>query len=189
MSTLYQLHIALLTRNFFKDVIKPLIMARFDKFMAEQSTQTQANGHTTVATASPEATPSHTSPTPRSASKGPSVEAEESSEVVDTHTKKKRKRSPLDEDAVFAARLQAEENSRARPTRGGGVTKKVVPAKKKKTPKKKTADRVDAADDSELDSESAEKKVNRSGGFHVSLNLAAQKNRRGNQSIGNIKRD
>ncbi|KAI4194179.1 MAG: hypothetical protein LQ350_007919 [Teloschistes chrysophthalmus] len=149
-----------------KDVIKPLIMARFDKFMAEQSTQTQANGHTTVATASPEATPSHTSPTPRSASKGPSVEAEESSEVVDTHTKKKRKRSPLDEDAVFAARLQAEENSRARPTRGGGVTKKVVPAKKKKTPKKKTADRVDAADDSELDSESAEKKVNRSGGFH-----------------------
>lgn len=151
-------------------------MARFDKFMAEQSTQPQTNGHTadvqTVATASPEATQSHTSPTPRSASKGVSVEAEESSEVVDTAPpKKKRKRSPLDEDAVFAARLQAEENSRARPTRGGGVTKKVVPAKKKKTPKKKTADRVDAADDSELDSESAEKKVNRSGGFHVNLDL------------------
>ncbi|KAL9588956.1 MAG: hypothetical protein Q9203_002246 [Teloschistes exilis] len=158
------------------DVIKPLIMARFDKFMAEQTTQPQTNGHTadvqTVGTASPEATQSHTSPTPRSASKGVSVEAEESSEVVDTAPpKKKRKRSPLDEDAVFAARLQAEENSRARPTRGGGVTKKVVPAKKKKTPKKKTADRVDAADDSELDSESAEKKVNRSGGFHVNLDL------------------
>ncbi|KAL8693532.1 MAG: hypothetical protein Q9218_001657 [Villophora microphyllina] len=162
-----------------KKVIQPLIMARFDKFMAEQGTPPQSNGHTADVKQdipeSPEATRSHTSPTPTSTSKHVSVEAEESSEVLDTPPpKKKRKRSPLDEDAVFAARLQAEENSRARPTRGGGVTKKPAPAKKKtKTPKKKTADRVDAADDSDLDSENVEKTVNRSGGFHKPLTLSA----------------
>ncbi|KAL8725860.1 MAG: hypothetical protein Q9181_006261 [Wetmoreana brouardii] len=154
-----------------KDVIKPLIMARFDKFMADQSAPPQTNGHPEDVKAEPSASPvaprSKTPPEPRPVSKSESVETEELSEVVDTApTKKKRKRSPLDDDAAFAAKLQAEENIRARPTRGG-VTKKAVPVKKKKTPKKKTADRVDAADDSEVDSETAEKKINRSGGFHT----------------------
>ncbi|KAL8701943.1 MAG: hypothetical protein Q9201_004648 [Fulgogasparrea decipioides] len=160
-----------------KDVIKPLIMARFDKFMADQSAPPQINGHAEDVKAEPSASPvvprSKTPPEPWPISKRESFETEELSEVADTAPpKKKRKRSPLDDDAAFAAKLQAEENIRARPTRGG-VTKKAVPVKKKKTPKKKTADRVDAADDSEVDSETAEKKINRSGGFHKPLTLSA----------------
>ncbi|KAL8713569.1 MAG: hypothetical protein Q9220_002431, partial [cf. Caloplaca sp. 1 TL-2023] len=153
-----------------KDVIKPLIMARFDKFMADQSEPPKTNGHVKPenndSSGSPEVRQSHMSPAPTTTSKRESAETDDTSELADVaQPKKKRKRSPVDEDAAFAAKLQAEENIRARPTRGGGP-KKVAPIKKKKTPKKKTADRVDAADDSDLDSEAAEKKVNRSGGFH-----------------------
>ncbi|KAL8798277.1 MAG: hypothetical protein Q9182_006807 [Xanthomendoza sp. 2 TL-2023] len=169
-----------------KDVIKPLIMARFDKFIADQSTSPQMNGHVVNVkkeshlanvkqeanlkqerSVSPEKTQSQVLTVPAPVKKRESTEVEESSEAVDVAPpKKKRKRTPVDDDAAFAAKLQAEENIRARPTRGGGP-KKAVPIKKKKTPKKKTADRVEAADDSDMDSEAAEKKVNRSGGFHV----------------------
>ncbi|KAL8987611.1 MAG: hypothetical protein Q9177_003198 [Variospora cf. flavescens] len=155
-----------------KDVIKPLIMARFDEFMAGQNAPPETNGHLEEvkhksSSGSPEVIRSQNSPAPNHSHKSESLEADGSSEVADTAPpKKKRKRSPMDDDAAFAAKLQAEENGRARSTRGGGP-KKPAPAKKKKTSKKKTTDRVDAADDSDLDSEPAEKKVNRSGGFHV----------------------
>ena len=146
-------------------------MARFDKFIADQSAPTQTNGHAAGVkrdtSESPEAPPSKTPPDQTSVPKREASEVEESSETVDgPRPKTKRKRTPIYDDAAFAAKLQAEENVRARPTRGGGL-KKAAPIKKKKTPKKKTAARVDAADDSDLDSEAAEKKVNRSGGFHV----------------------
>jgi upstream activation factor subunit UAF30 len=98
---------------------------------------------------------------------------EELSDVPDTPPpkKKQRKNSEID-DAAFAAKLQAEENSRARPTRGGAM-RKAAPVKKK-APKKKTAARVKGSDDSEVESGSgAEKKVNRSGGFHKPLTLSA----------------
>ncbi|KAL8939703.1 MAG: hypothetical protein Q9216_003217 [Gyalolechia sp. 2 TL-2023] len=155
-----------------KDVIKPLIMARFDKFMAEQSAPPQTNGHVEDIrpdpSGSPETSRSKASSNTNHVRKSESMDAEESPGGLDTvPAKKKRKRSPVDEDAAFAAKLQAEENGRARATRGGGP-KKAAPVKKKKTPKKKTADRVNAADDSDLDSEPTEKKVNRSGGFHLS---------------------
>lgn len=146
-------------------------MARFDKFIVEQSAPARTNGHVSDVkieeSKSPEATPLQASPERTPVSKREASEIDESSEAVDVPPPKhKRKRTPTDDDAAFAAKLQAEENVRARPTRGGGP-KKVAPVKKKKTPKKKTAVRVDAADDSDLDSEAAEKKVNRSGGFHV----------------------
>lgn len=84
--------------------------------------------------------------------------------------KKKRKAEPfVDADALYAAKLQAEENSRARPTRG--AAKKHTVIKKKRAPKKKTSEKVKAEDDSDLQnsgSEIVEKKVNRSSGFHVS---------------------
>ncbi|KAI4112427.1 MAG: hypothetical protein LQ345_006422 [Seirophora villosa] len=145
-----------------KDVIKPLIMARFDQFMAGQSAPPETNGHVEEvkheSSGSPEVTRSHNSPAPKQTHKSESLDADESSEVADVAApKKKRKRSPMDDDAAFAAKLQAEENGRARSTRGGGP-KKAAPAKKKKKTKKRTADRVDAADDSDLDSEPAEKK-------------------------------
>ncbi|KAL8770773.1 MAG: hypothetical protein Q9209_003640 [Squamulea sp. 1 TL-2023] len=160
-----------------QDVIKPLIMARFDKFIAEQNARVQMNGHITHVkekeSETPEETRSQVSPAPTSVCKRESTEVGESSEAVDAAPpKKKRKRTPVDDDAAFAAKLQAEENVRARPTRGG-ASKKAVPIKKKKTPKKKTAARVGAADDSDLDTDAAEKKVNRNGGFHVGRNPRA----------------
>ncbi|KAL8996691.1 MAG: hypothetical protein Q9169_003863 [Polycauliona sp. 2 TL-2023] len=157
-----------------QDVIKPLIMARFDQFIADQTASTQVNGHAVdvkrQSSESPKASPLRVSPDRPSIAKREASEIEESSDAP--RPKNKRKRSPMDDDAAFAAKLQAEENVRARPTRGGGP-KKAAPIKKKKTPKKKTAARVDAADDSDLDSEAAEKKVNRSGGFHKPLTLSA----------------
>lgn len=82
---------------------------------------------------------------------------------------KKKKIIEYDSDAAFAARLQAEENSRSRSTRGGGPKK--PNGIKKKTLKKKTAAKVKAEDDSDMDesgSDMKERKVNRTGGFHVS---------------------
>lgn len=98
-------------------------------------------------------------PTPRSAS--------DNSDVDMGPPKKKRKQA--DSDAKLAAKLQAEENSRARPSRGG-VVKKAVISRKKASPKKKSAAKVKADDDSdiELDSNGEVKEVNRKGGFHVS---------------------
>ncbi|KAL8803228.1 MAG: hypothetical protein Q9200_006304 [Gallowayella weberi] len=188
-------------------------MARFDKFIADQSTAPQTNGHVVNVkkeshsadtkheakvkheasvkqeanlkqerSVSPEKTGPQISTVPTPVKKRESTEVEESSEAVDAAPpKKKRKRTPVDDDAAFAAKLQAEENIRARPTRGGGP-KKAVPIKKKKTPKKKTADRVEAADDSDMDSEAAEKKVNRSGGFHVGRTLVFERVYQANQT-------
>lgn len=84
--------------------------------------------------------------------------------------KKKKQDNDVDADALFAAKLQAEENMRARPTRGAS-TRKAAPTKKKA--KAKTSKKVKAEDDSDLDSGSETgKKVNRSGGFHVGLPCA-----------------
>lgn len=85
--------------------------------------------------------------------------------------KKTKKARPLeDEDAAYARKLQAEENSRTRSTRGGG-TKKKAPLPKKKT-KVKSKTKVKDDDDSDVGSGSgAEKKSpSRKGGFHVSDN-------------------
>lgn len=82
--------------------------------------------------------------------------------------KKQKKQSAADSDAKLAALLQAQENSRGRATRGG-VNKK--PAKAKSAVKKrKSAAKVKAADDSdiELNSDGEKKVVERKGGFHVS---------------------
>ncbi|KAL8898039.1 MAG: hypothetical protein Q9207_006901 [Kuettlingeria erythrocarpa] len=160
-----------------KDVIKPLIMARFDKFVAEQTEPPQTNGHVEKgkqdSSVSPETIRPTASPCATRVQKIESVGTDDLSEVVEAATpKKKRKRSPVDDDAAFAAKLQAEENGRSRSTRAGGP-KKTASVKKRKTPKKKTADRINAADDSDLEGEPVEKKVNRSGGFHKPLNLSA----------------
>lgn len=111
----------------------------------------------------------------KSTQKRKSVSEDEESELSNAPTtpspKKKRKAEPAtDDDAAFAAKLQAEENSRARPTRNG-VNKKKVAVKKKKSSKKRASEKVKAEDDSDLDgSETGEdRKVNRSGGFHVSF--------------------
>jgi hypothetical protein len=146
-------------------------MARFDKFDAERKKSgPQTNGHTATvkseSSASPVAEEAHI-PAPR---KNKQVEEDEDelSDVRDSPVPKKKRKVEHDSDAAYAAKLQAQENGRVRSTRGGGS--KPTSAKKKKVPKKKTSAKVKAEDDSELEgsgSEVKEKKVNRTGGFHV----------------------
>lgn len=84
--------------------------------------------------------------------------------------KKKQKQSSADGDAKLAALLQAQENSRGRSTRGAAK-----PIKAKAAPKKrKSAAKVKAGDDSdlELNSDGEKKVVVRKGGFHKQYALS-----------------
>ena len=151
-------------------------MERFDKFAAERNTIPLTNGHSQQEPPKAVKTePKASSPDTKvglkrksESDKEVSEEDDQLSDVPTTPPPKKKRKPEVDDDAAYAARLQAEENSRARPTRGGAV-RKPPQAKKKKTPKKKTSDKVKAEDDSDLDGSGSgsEKKVNRSGGFHV----------------------
>lgn len=149
-------------------------MARFDKFMAEKSAPAPTNGHPDVvkeeSSESPSPQDQRHRPSPQQSRKRTSDEDDLSDLPDISPPKKKRRAEPfVDADALYAAKLQAEENSRARPTRG--AARKHTVFKKKRTPKKKTSEKVKAEDDSDLQnsgSETMEKKVNRSGGFHVS---------------------
>ncbi|KAF1355405.1 hypothetical protein BDV97DRAFT_288925 [Delphinella strobiligena] len=78
---------------------------------------------------------------------------------------KKGKVSDENDDAAYAARLQAEENSRARPTRGGANTKKPVKRRKLKTPAK-------VKEDGDAESGSGAEPTKRRGGFHKSMGLS-----------------
>ncbi|MCJ1262032.1 hypothetical protein MMC22_001901 [Lobaria immixta] len=159
-----------------KAPIKTLIMARFDKFIAEKNAPPQTNGHSSVAkdesSESPRPKQEISPPTSDRGHKRTSDDDELSDVPISPSPKKKRKVEHfVDADAAYAAKLQAEENSRARSTRGGASRKSTTIKKKKRNPKKKTSDKVKAEDDSDLQdsgSEAVEKKVNRSGGFHLS---------------------
>lgn len=150
-------------------------MARFDKFMAAKSAPPPTNRHSEAAvkeesSESPRPKDERRRPIPNQGQKRTSDEDDLSDLPDISPPKKKRKAEPfVDADALYAAKLQAEENSRARPTRG--AARKHTVFKKKRSPKKKTSEKVKAEDDSDLQnsgSETTEKKVNRSGGFHVS---------------------
>ena len=148
-------------------------MERFDKFAAE-SKEPVTNGHAETV----EQPPLKLEPVSTTIRTAPGAKVNNKSKVVshkddDSSSEKlsdidstppKKRKSVIDDDAAFAARLQAEENSRARPTRGGNV-RKVTTAKKKR----KTATRVSTNDDSDVSgSETGSKrKVNRSHPFHV----------------------
>lgn len=74
-----------------------------------------------------------------------------------------------DDDAAFAARLQAEENNLARSTRGGGTAKRQSAGNQPKK-KGKSATKIKADDDSDLEAGSGEEKiVKRTGAFHVCI--------------------
>lgn len=181
-----------------KEQVTQLIMARFDKFNHELNSKGQNE-----VSEPPEPNPTDNLPTtngmkatvvrdssePVSASKSSSpqkrVKSEdesELSEVEPTPPKKKHKKynkSVEDDDAAFAARLQAEENARmrARSTRGGNTKKRAPAAKKKDKVSKKTqksAKKIKSDDDSDLESGSGveKKEVKRTGGFHKPMNLS-----------------
>ncbi|KAJ5820435.1 hypothetical protein N7474_006026 [Penicillium riverlandense] len=155
-----------------KTEIKQLIMERFD-IVAER------NG---VAASSEEAPTSNgvgdgdsvsaavPSPPPSSSPVKRDPDSDEGSEPTRGAPPTKKRKPDVDADALFAAKLQAEENLRARPTRGGGP-RRTAPTKKRS--KAKTAKRIKAEDDSDIESGSDTKKeVNRTGGFHKPLNLS-----------------
>ena len=154
-----------------QDAIKALIAERFEKALADKNSPPTVNGNGADHSAKAD---SH-SPPPKKTHKRKS-ESEEDDDTADVAAspppkKKPRKPTDVEDDAAFAARLQAEENNRARPTRTG-ATRKSAPSKRK-SPKKKTASKVRVEDDSDLDSGAdKERKVNRSGGFHVSGHCA-----------------
>ncbi|KAL2215032.1 hypothetical protein M432DRAFT_627648 [Thermoascus aurantiacus ATCC 26904] len=163
-----------------KAVIKELIMERFDIFAqkngvgvsTEQSPAEAVNGHGPDDTSAPPAAPS--SPAHSSSSQKRQADNDEPSDSGNrTPPKKKRKaENDIDADALYAAKLQAEENMRARPTRGSAA-RKAAPVKRRT--KAKTSKKVRAEDDSELESGSeagAKKEVNRTGGFHKPLTLS-----------------
>src|SRR3954470_2865685 len=81
---------------------------------------------------SPASMPNAATPPKRSA------DSDDISEMANGSPPKKKRRPSIDADALYAAKLQAEEDKLARPIRGGS-SRKSAPAKKKKSPKKKTS--------------------------------------------------
>ncbi|KAJ5787669.1 hypothetical protein N7457_002659 [Penicillium paradoxum] len=158
-----------------KTLIKQLIMERFDRY-ADQSgmggspeeaatSNGQHNGD--AASVAVPSSPPSSSPVKRHASSDVTSEPASASPPP---TKKHKPDIDTDADAAFAAKLQAEENLRARPTRGGH-SRRAAPTKKKS--KAKTSKRVKAEDDSDIGSgEETKKEVNRNTGFHKPYNLS-----------------
>lgn len=160
--------------------IKEVIMERFDLFNARQ------NGDSTpVASVEPQ-DPSRSvngyhevkrpaPPSPPKSSTPPKNEADDSdiSELVDQGPVKKKRKTNVEDDAALAARLQAEEERLARPTRGG-ATRKSGPVKRRSPKKKKPSARVTASDDSDIE-ESESGKPQRNTGFHVRQTVLPQK--------------
>jgi len=144
-----------------KDAITVLIMERFDK--ANQQTTPPRSSASEKAESTPSSPGAPTPPT-----------VDEDSDVEVKPPKKKIRRSAPDSDAKLAALLQAEENSRNRPTRGGVNKKPVAARKKKSSPKKKSAAKIKADDDSDMDlnTDGEMKEVVRKGGFHKQYSLS-----------------
>ncbi|CAG7920517.1 unnamed protein product [Penicillium olsonii] len=146
-------------------------MERFDRYADQdglggspEETAT-SNGQRDSASAAERSPPASSSPVKRQASSDGTSEPASASPPA----KKQKPDDDFDADAAFAAKLQAEENSRARPTRGGN-TRRAAPKKKSKA---KTSKRVKASDDSDIGSgEETKKEVNRNTGFHKPLNLS-----------------
>ena len=106
--------------------------------------------------------PKSSTPTKREA------DTDDTSDSADNQPASKKRKTAVDDDAQLAARLQAEEERLARPTRGG--TSRKGASAKKKTPKKKnknkTSAKIGASDDSDLEGSETEK-PKRNTGFHV----------------------
>ncbi|KAJ5239373.1 hypothetical protein N7468_003992 [Penicillium chermesinum] len=148
-----------------KSEIKALMISRFDIFAAKNGAGADADEPPSNGYQDAESVSAVPSPPPSSS---PRRGFRTKRHV--TSPKKRKQDTDIDGDAAFAAKLQAEENKRARPTRGGN-SRRTAPAKKKS--KAKTSKRVKAEDDSDIGSGSDTKKeVNRSGGFHKPLNLS-----------------
>jgi len=164
-----------------KVAIQELILERFDRAsnlnsasaIAEPpASSPQTNGHGHI---KKEVKYEVEQETPRSSEEAGSpskAETDDESDEVRPPKKKRKQQQPLD-DAKLAALLQAQENSKARPTRRG--SNKKAPVVRKKAPKKKSAAKIKAGDDSDIDlnSDGEVKEVVRKGGFHKLYHLSA----------------
>ncbi|PYI30626.1 SWIB-domain-containing protein [Aspergillus indologenus CBS 114.80] len=165
-----------------KAAVKQLIMERFDIFAAKGGIVAAPEPAVTAVPTTNGHGPSHGSETPPAEPSSPAqssishkrqADSEDNSDLSSKTppAKKKKPDNDIDADALYAAKLQAEENMRARQTRGGNARR--APPVKKKTTKAKTSKKVKAEDDSDVESGSESgKKVNRSGGFHKPLTLS-----------------
>jgi len=144
-----------------KAAVKALIFERFD------------NANQNAAQATSNGSPSNAFQTDNEIPIRSVAKEDDESDVGARPPKKKARQSHEDSDAKLAALLQAQENGRNRPTRGG-VSKKPSKVQKKTSPKKKSAAKIKADDDSdmELDSNGEKKEVVRKGGFHKQYYLS-----------------
>ncbi len=135
------------------------------KTTTKPSPSPATNGHHDSSAASTADSTADATPVKRS------PESDDVSDMANGSPPKKKRKPEMDADALYAAKLQAEEDKLARPTRGGSARKTGL-VKRKKTPKKKTSARIKASDDSDMDeSESGQKKPAKNTGFHVSAAL------------------
>ncbi|RVX66052.1 hypothetical protein B0A52_09986 [Exophiala mesophila] len=154
-----------------KTAIKSLIDERFDVINARLNGESTVVPSVEAGDSMPKTNGVH-KPSPSSPSSTPGkreASSEDLSDVIDSPPPKKKRKNGIDSDAAFAAKLQAEEDLRARPTRGG-ANRKTAPAKKKRKVKKK--ERVTGSDDSEAEDGEKPAKPKRDTGFHKPLNLS-----------------
>lgn len=147
-------------------------MQRFDVFNSKQvgiQAPVQSIEGTDIALPIPVNGHSRTESPSISVSAKREADDSDTSDVRDSPPKKKRKEGGVDNDAAFAAKLQAEENRNARATRGV-ATRKVVP-KKSKTLKKKKKSKITASDDSDVEEGSSPKRPKSNTGFNKPLTL------------------
>lgn len=145
--------------------INDLIRIRFDRKYDEQQLHINGRSSTTNGTSSESPAPGQKRPAEDDISEFSSGPAASSKAMP-----RKKQARAVDEDAAFAARLQAEENRQARSTRGGNNPKKPPVSKRKVVKrKKKSSTKIKGEDGSELDSDAdvSEKKINRNSAFHV----------------------
>ena len=154
--------------------IKELIMQRFDIFNAKQNGENEPVPSVEIAEPVPKTNGHAKSRSITTAEAGQKRQADDDdlSDVADTAPTKKKRKQSVDDDAAIAAKLQAEEDRNARPTRCG-TSRKAASAKKKKPAKKKTATKVTGSDDSDIEEEGTTRKVNRNTGFHKPMALSA----------------
>ncbi|KAL9060318.1 MAG: hypothetical protein Q9162_000722 [Coniocarpon cinnabarinum] len=162
----------------YKGDLKTLIHERFDIVSSANEAAAAAKPEPNGATSTPKVngTTSASSPTPNGVASSASPLSTPASEEPEERPKKKQKKSHGESDAALAARLQAEENGRSRPTRGGATRKKAPPVKKSTPKKKKSKTRVDEEDDSGAEgsgSEDPKKKRKPGGAFNAPLQLSA----------------
>ncbi|CZS94312.1 related to UAF30-subunit of RNA polymerase I transcription factor [Rhynchosporium agropyri] len=146
-----------------KGPISDLIIERFNHFEAQAQPTKSAKQESTPASSSR-----------NSADIKPSHSPSDSDQDAPPKKKVKKEKGAVD-DAKLAAMLQAQENRTGRATRGAGTKKGIVKKSVKAKRKAKSASKIKATDDSdvELGSDGEVKEKPKKGGFHKQYHLSA----------------